>query len=614
MKPQILTKLGVLCLALVASCANGSAPGEDRTRPRNLTATPSGSEVALSWKGVSEAGSYYVYASDSSDTTTSEENWLGEVSEPSAVVDGLPPGQTYFFAVTAIQGFVESAPSNIASALVGGNPGGPGPGGPGPDPLLSEQWHLENRGQGGGTPGEDARVTNAWSDGTSGSDVVIAVVDDGLEIAHEDLAANVVPGMSFDYVDGDTDPTGGAHGTACAGVAASVRDNGVGGAGAAPEARLAGYNVLANLNSANTVDAMTRNATDVAVSSNSWGAPDGLGVPQPSEASWKQAVESGLQNGRNGRGTVYVWAAGNGALGGPEYGVVTDNSNLDGQANFHGVMAIGAVGDDGVRAEYSEPGANLWVCAPSMGRGDHGITTTDRSGGQGYNPPQQGGGDYGDVNYTAHFNGTSSATPLAAGVVALVLEANPNLSWRDVRQVIARSARQNDAGNADWTTNGAGHAVNHEYGFGVVDAEEAVRLARRWTNLPPLQTVITPARQPSLPIPDANPNGVSDTLTVSGSGIRNLEYVEIVFDAPDHTWSADLQIELVSPTGTVSLLAEPHNVPQQARPPVPYQVFSFGSARHLDEPADGDWTLRVSDRFAQDTGTFDRWQLVFHGH
>jgi kexin len=215
------------------------------------------------------------------------------------------------------------------------------------------------------------------------------------------------------------------------------------------------------------------------------------------------------------------------------------------------------------------------------------------------------------LNYTNTFNGTSSATPLASGVVALIEQANPNLTWRDVRYVLANSARMNDPTDADWTVNGAGYHVNHKYGFGVVDAGAAVALAPTWVNVPALITLTTPTDHANLAIPDNDPVGVTSSIVVAGSGIQNIEHVEITFDAADHTFSGDLQIVLTAPSGTQSVLAETHDCPQGASP---YVNWVFGSVRHLDEPADGTWTLNVSDRAAGDTGTFRYWSLKFRGH
>ncbi|MEO0650897.1 MAG: S8 family serine peptidase [Planctomycetota bacterium] len=473
------------------------------------------------------------------------------------------------------------------------------------DPLLAEQWHLNNTGQNGGVVGEDARVFNAWDQGLSGAGVRIAVIDDGLEVGHEDLAPNVVAGASHNYVNGGSDPTGGSHGTSCAGVAAAAA-NALGGRGAGYNANLVGYNVLANLTTTNEADAMTRGLDTNWISSNSWGPPDGTGTPQPASSTWVNAVVEGVTQGRNGLGTCYFWAAGNGdSAQGP-----VDNSNYDGQANFVFVMAVGAVGDDGTKAFYSENGANLLVCAPSLGNSGQAITTVDRTGGGGYNDGNTAN-DYTDPNYTNTFNGTSSATPLVAGVAAMVLEVDPQLTWRDVRKILAQSARRNDAGDPDWQLNAGGHWVNHKYGFGVVDADAAVQLAANWQALPPLQNFLPATSNVGQPIPDNDVQGISDTIDVVGSGIQNIEMVEILFSSSDHTWSSDLEIVLTSPAGTSSVLAERHG---SVNNPPPFDGFIFSSTRHLDEAADGTWTLTVRDLFQQDSGTFESWAINVLGH
>ncbi len=476
------------------------------------------------------------------------------------------------------------------------------------DPLLVDQWHLQNTGQAGGTIGEDVDVVPVWNatPAIKGTGVRIAVVDDGLEIAHEDLSPNVVAGQSHNYVNGTTDPTptgaNANHGTAVGGVAAARDLNDLGGVGAAPRAGLVGYNLLQDPTTANEADAMTRNAAAVFVSNNSWGAPDD-GRWAASASTWRSAIDTGTSTGRNGSGILYTWAAGNG-------GSVPDNSNYDGQANYHGVLAICAVGDDGIRAFYSERGANLWVCTPSQGRASHAITTTDRTGAAGYNDGTTPG-DYPNANYTNTFNGTSSAAPLAAGVIALVLEANPNLTWRDLRLVLAGSARHNDPTDPDWVVNGAGYHVNHNYGFGVADANAAVALAQTWTNVGEEIRFSTPTATVNASIPDNDTTGITDVITVAGSGIGKIEFVDITFNGT-HTYVGDLEISLTSPAGTTSLLSERHACADGCLG-VPDNTWRFGSARHLGEAADGVWTFRVRDLAAADTGSFTSWQLTFYG-
>lgn len=506
----------------------------------------------------------------------------------------------------------------------GGNGGGGGSscGGTGTstdtrDPLYPDQWHLKNDGVNGCAAGEDINVESVWSSFV-GTGVRIAIVDDGLEIAHEDLAANVVSGASYNYL-GGTDPTGGAHGTAVAGVAAAVGFNNIGVRGVAPGAQLVGYNLLQNSTSTNEADAMTRDAASNSVNSNSWGPQDGTGFLSDSSSLWRGAIDTGLATGRSGRGLVYTWAAGN---GGSSTFWGRDNSNYDGYANYYGVMAIAALNDSGTKASYSEHGANLWVSTPSGEYCDtNTTTTTDRTGSLGYNAG--GGSNYANPNYTQCFNGTSSAAPVASGAIALILDANPGLGWRDVRQILAQTARQNDIAGGEWTTNGAGLTHSHKYGFGVIDAQAAVTAALGWTtNLGP-QIVTGPLAGSFTSSPtdgtgsfENNPifgTQVSSTINVSGSGITQVEFVEVVYTS-NHTYFGDLEVELISPDGTSSLLARPHLCTGGACGAGYSGGWRFGSARHLGETANGTWTLRVRDGYAPDPEPSPgSWTLTLYG-
>lgn len=613
MNPRKLLCMSALFLPLACGGGGGGgSSGATAGRPTGLTAHATATGIELDWNTVPGAAQYAIYVGDVAGFAHDEQTLLGGVTGPPAMI-AVNENGTYYFSVTAIVNGVESEASNEVSIVLGGGGGGGGGvgGGSGPDPLLAQQWHLDNTGQSGGTFGEDVRVKPVWNAGITGQGVDIAIVDDGLEVAHEDLAANVISGLSFDYVDGDSNPTRGAHGTCCAGVAASVGQNAFGGRGAAFGARLAGFAVLDSLTDQNQGDAMVRGLSQIEVSSNSWGAPDHTGAPTPTPTLWSQAVVQGVTQGRNGRGIVYVWAAGNGAEPQPNApGTPTDNSNLDGQANFPAVIAIGAVGDDGKKASYSEEGANLLVCTPSQGRGGHAITTVDRTGNVGFNQGTNAN-DYANTSYTNTFNGTSSACPLAAGCVALMLQANPNLTWRDVRLVLARTARRNDFSDADWKLNGAGLHVNHKYGFGVIDAQAAVTMAVTFQSVGGMSTLkqfATPALAVNLPIPDNNPAGLTRTTTVSGSPVSKIEFVQVFFDS-DHTFIGDLRIVLRSPSGTESVLNVPHSMTQAAG----LENYTFSTMRHLDEPSNGTWTLKVSDEFATDTGTLRTWGLVVYG-
>ncbi|MCG7973670.1 MAG: S8 family serine peptidase [Candidatus Thiodiazotropha taylori] len=482
------------------------------------------------------------------------------------------------------------------------------------DPLYDQQWHIKNTGQSGATAGEDINAEPVWDvDGIKGRGIRIVVVDDGVEIGHEDLAANVAVDQSWDYQNSDTDPSPPqpsasdpfAHGTAVAGLIAARDLNGVGVRGVAPRASLIGYNAILTNTDADKADAMSRDAVDNAVSSNSWGSFDSTGMLESPPSLWESAIQTGLASGRFGRGIVYVFAGGNGAERG-------DNSNHDGYVNNRGIIAVGAVGNDGRQADFSESGANLWVSAP----GSDCVLSTDRTGELPYNDSSDGTSDVSNRSYTC-FSGTSAAAPVVSGVVGLILEANPNLGWRDVRLILARTARKNHASDSGWLTTGTNprYNFNHKYGFGVPDAQAAVALARSWTNLGQERTHTTDLESPNEPIADMGTT--TSTITVSNSGIDHIEYVEITFSA-SHTEPGDLEILLTGPDGSQSLLSEPRGCssgfPLFTRVTCSsFNGWVFGSARHLGAAANGDWTLTVRDRVTGDSGTLQSWRLKFYG-
>jgi subtilisin family serine protease len=492
------------------------------------------------------------------------------------------------------------------------------------DPLFPDQWHLNNTGQAGvdgvaGKVGEDLNVTMAWNTVT-GAGVRIAVIDDGLDINHEDF--NVVAGKSWDYrvnAYGDPSSDTSSHGTSCGGLAAARGQNGIGVTGVAFGARMVGYNLLSATTGDYGSDAVVKDLADNHVYTNSYGAPDGTGGYHPSNQAWRDAIDTGITTGRGGKGAIYTWAAGNGAP--------TDRSDQDGQANCQGVMAIGALNDQGKKSSYSEPGSNILV----MGFGGefcgtHTMTSADVSGDGGYNNgvgAKKQGDTYTDYagapNYTRCINGTSSATPEVAGVAALLLEANPALGWRDVRAILARTARQNDPGDADWVTNGAGLKVNHNYGFGAANATAAVNAARTWTNLPAQKTA-TAASTAGGAIGGATAPLVS-TIALTGSGIAKLEFVDVVVDS-DHPETGALEITLTSPAGTVSTLSKARQCMDlsDANNPKPVSCgkslaggFRFGVVRLMDEAADGNWKLSINDQ-AGGAGKLSSWSIKVYGH
>lgn len=458
------------------------------------------------------------------------------------------------------------------------------------DPLFANQWNLRNRAQQGSALWIDLNLEPVWSAGITGTGIVIGILDDGLQHAHPDLAPAYQAALSYDFNGQDPDPApvdliNDAHGTSCAGASAARGNNQLGIAGVAYSASLAGMRLIAAANTdQDEANAFTLHNSLIHVKSNSWGEPDdGATVGGPGSLA-KAALVNGVATGRGGKGTIYVFAGGNGLD-------LRDNSNYDGYANAIQVIAVGAVNNFGFQSYYSEPGANLVVCAPSSG-GLHnaGIYVTDLTGTSGNNTGAAAEDDLADLNYSRWFGGTSAACPQIAGVVALLLQANPNLGWRDVKEILLRTARPIHATDPDWLTNAAGLAFNHKYGAGLADASASVALAQAWTNLPTaISTSLTNAG--STTIPDNTVSGVTRAFNFTDTNFR-VEHVEVTLSAT-HPYRGDLEVILTSPSGMISRLAEQHNDDNAN-----YSAWTFTSVRHWGENALGTWSVRVADRAA----------------
>ncbi len=461
---------------------------------------------------------------------------------------------------------------------------------------------------------EDYGIRDLHRTGVTGEGVNISIVDGGLEIRHEDLRENVLPGMSYNYLTEGNNPVPAngrdAHGTTVAGVIAARSGNGIGVTGVAGRASIYGYNLLSSYTLARQGDAMFRNAAATDISSNSWG-PDDNAAFHPVDDSWERGIKVGLNSGSNGKGISYIWAAGNGR---EEY----DNSNYDEITNFYGVVAVCAVSRNRSVAFYSEAGANLWLCGPSDSR-VLGVTTTDLTGTRGDN---QGVHDkeYSNLNYTNSFEGTSASAPFVAGVVALMRQVNSALTWRDVKLILAESSDMPAidgiiTGAEVYANNRAGSKPNykfhHDYGFGIVNSTRAVAIASQWQSVPvPFKNHPSNQLDINLPIPDAEGGSVTPTINVSGSDINFIEYVEITVFI-DNAYTGDLDISLISPSGKISHLAHSRECPNVCGD---LMGFRFGSALHLGESADGEWTLRITDQLPGNTGKLINWELHFYGH
>ena len=605
----------------------------------------------------------------------------------------------------------------------GGGSGGGGSGGDGGSSdngtLQQYQWHLENTGQSAfssnaGTSGEDINYSGASALGFTGDGVRVNVIDTGLELQHPDLQANIVAGGSYDYVDGDNDPTNnyendGDHGTSVAGLIAAVGDNDIGVSGVAGDALLQGYNYL--LSDPQTTDGYifahghAANLEDTDIFNKSLGLTsfsfdwrlddyntlDTLSCLTSGGSFDNDSTCTGAL--RSGLGAIYVKSAGNSF--GPEdednyicddFDITCVNANMEPEHTYPYQIVVGALNAKGEKSSYSTAGSSIWIAAPG---GEYGwnydyldsalrtygykinnsspsdslwqpaMVTVDQVGcSRGYTTYRVDTGLSGvpylgitsfheddslnsNCEYTSTFNGTSSAAPVLSGVIALMLEANPDLSWRDVKHILAKNARQVDANIAAadvfarvcfnstcsvnssgethtydtnivftardvWITNAAGYKYHSWYGFGAVNAGAAVAMAQSYSSSLGAWQKNSYIKAIFVGIPDAT--GVAATTNLTVDDGLTIEAVQIDLSI-SHPYISDLAVVLYSPEGTRSVLLTPYNQ---------YEDENFNSTllsnAFYGESSNGSWTLEVYDLLEGNTGTLDSVTLNIYGH
>ncbi len=471
------------------------------------------------------------------------------------------------------------------------------------DNLFSQQWYLYNYISVGNYNyrGLDINVVNVWDDYT-GRGVLVGVLDDGFDYTHYDLNNNYDTTRDYDSINQDSDPfpvlTDDNHGTAVAGIIAAEA-NGVGTVGVAFNAQITGIRAIPGSTNA-LINALSRLASFDVVN-NSWGYTKSFVDNFYTIPQLGQAIANAAANGRNGLGTAIVFAAGNSREEG-------DNTNYHNFQNSRYVISVAALDDDGWATSYSTPGASILVSAFGSEYGS--IVTTDRLGSAGYSY----------TDYTGDFNGTSAAAPQVSGVVALMLEANRNLGYRDIQEILAYSARRNDpnnyAGKFIWQYNGAknwnggGLHVSHDYGFGLVDALAAVRLAETWQTQSRFnneQRLSYNSGNLGWTIPDNNTIGISHTFTVAAG--LDVDWVEVELNLT-HPFRGDLIVDLISPSGIISrLIDQPGNKEDDGD----NIVFKLSSTQHWGESSAGNWTLRIKDLGPTDIGILNNWKLHLYG-
>lgn len=442
------------------------------------------------------------------------------------------------------------------------------------------QWHLA-----------DVGAEAVWPS-TQGENITIAIIDDGFDIDHEEFRSAGKIVAPRDVTFGDDDPRPGStddHGTACAGVA--LADGMHGASGVAPRAKLLPIRCVSDLGSMQEAEAFQWAADNGAdVISCSWGPRDGnpnnpndplhqrvVSLPD----STRLAIDYAVQHGRNGRGCVVLFAAGNG----------NESVDNDGYASYSKVIAVAACNKQGKKSWYSDFGNAIWCAFPSSDDPGPGIFTTDRSGAAGYN---QGLASLGDVNgkYTNDFGGTSSACPGVAGIAALVLSRNPALRWDEVKDVIRRSCKRID------TTGGAYNAEGRskKYGYGRANAAEAVKLAipasvgTTAIRAASAELAIRDFKSTELPLP------IADT-----AALRELTVNADI----EHSYIGDLVVRLVPPASTGVGPITLHDRAGGATNNIKKKFDKLTTpalAKLVGKKPNGTWKLVVSDAAKLDSG------------
>jgi kexin len=484
------------------------------------------------------------------------------------------------------------------------------------DPFYKNQWHLKARGtvvnntagvatQQGNDLGLD-NVYKKYMGYNGGNPIIVSVVDNGTDADHEDLIDNMDLTRSRNAAtrtNGDPSPTDTQiHGTMVAGIIGARGFNAKGVRGVAPFVKIAGNNWL----SYQTYDELERawvtgnGANEIAISNNSWGSE------YDNDLLMEELLRVGATTLRDGKGRIYVKAAGNSRY-------ARGNSNLSNNANNSYIITVAALKHDNTHASYSSFGSNILISGYS---GDYyntapTIGTTTRAG----DTQLPTWSDDSAHNYTYAMNGTSAAAPTVSGAIALILEACPNLTYRDVKYILAKTATRVDSSNSTWVKNAADLWHSIDYGYGLINADAAIALCQdaAYTNLGVEQSTANTVSF-NTPIPDTNQ---AVAFTVPLSATFDIEWIGVYVDISSHTWQGDLEITLTSPSGTTTQLVQGNNVLKNEGSDSDgfYNGNGrLGSSAFIDESVNGDWVVHIKDTLDDDSGTLETIKIEAKGH
>lgn len=476
------------------------------------------------------------------------------------------------------------------------------------DPLFNKQWYIRatatatNPSEVPSIVGNDLNMLGVYSQYmgyNKGNPVILQIVDSGVDINHEDLKANIDSSRLLNGSESGNPIPGGIfkpHGTMLAGIAAARAFNGVGIRGVAPFAKIAASNWLVrqSLDGLEAAWYSGPGANEIAVTNNSWG------TYYTADTFYEDIMEQGAKDLRDGKGRVYVFASGNARKHHAD-------SNIQYVINNRFALVVSALEYNNRVASYSTPGANVWVTAyGGSAKFDEGptIATTYLSGKSNETWQSDSKG-----NYTYAMAGSSAAAPMVTASVALLLEACPNLGWRDVKYILAKSAKQIDSDNSSWITNSAGLHFSRDYGFGLVNLKGAIDMCKNgYSNLPSQKSVTTTV---------TTEQTIADSKSINLTVTKDIkaEWVEATVDL-DSQNASDYDIYLRSPSGTrVLMLKHGTEIGANYIPTKNWMSggFRFSTGAFLDESTVGDWTLEIVNS-KTGTATLKSVELKIYGH
>nr|KAF6330685.1 proprotein convertase subtilisin/kexin type 2 [Myotis myotis] len=450
------------------------------------------------------------------------------------------------------------------------------------DPLFTKQWYLINTGQADGTPGLDLNVAEAWELGYTGKGVTIGIMDDGIDYLHPDLASNYNAEASYDFSSNDpypypryTDDWFNSHGTRCAGEVSAAANNNICGVGVAYNSKVAGIRMLDQPFMTDIIEASSISHMPqlIDIYSASWGPTDnGKTVDGPRELTL-QAMADGVNKGRGGKGSIYVWASGDGGS--------YDDCNCDGYASSMWTISINSAINDGRTALYDESCSSTLASTFSNGRKrnpEAGVATTDLYG-----------------NCTLRHSGTSAG---------------------DMQHLTVLTSKRNQLHDEvhQWRRNGVGLEFNHLFGYGVLDAGAMVKMAKDWKTVPERFHCVGGSVQDPEKIPSTGKlvlTLTTDACEGKENFVRYLEHVQAVITV-NATRRGDLNINMTSPMGTKSILLSRR--PRDDDSKVGFDKWPFMTTHTWGEDARGTWTLELGFvGSAPQKGVLKEWTLMLHG-